>query len=100
MPELHSKLIACHVIFWSLASGACIAFAAPPEPPQLSPSATLQPPSKTELDLSHDVTLVPVEFRVSVVDLEKQMLRDIVQKIDPMAKAELPVIVKGNIRDL
>ena len=47
-----------------------------------------------------EVTRVPVEFSVSVADLEKQMLRSIIQKIDPKAKPELPIVVKGNARDL
>jgi hypothetical protein len=45
------------------------------------------------------VTPVPVEFRVSVADLEQQLLRGIVQKIDPKAKPELPIVIKFNPGD-
>jgi hypothetical protein len=35
-----------------------------------------------------------------VADLEKQMLRGLIEKIDPEAKPELPIVLKGNAREL
>lgn len=95
-----SKLIAWQFVMLSLAFGACIALAAPPELPPLPPPEKAQPPAKPQPKPPVEVTRVPVEFRVSVADLEKQMLRSIIQKIDPTAKPELPIVVKGNARDL
>lgn len=99
-----SMLIACKLAILSLAFGACIAFAEPPDLPPLPPPKKAQPPSRPEVKPekkpSAEVTRVPVEFSVSVADLEKQMLRAIIQKIDPKAKPELPIVVKGNARDL
>lgn len=92
------KLIACHMATISLAFGACIALAAPPDLPLLPPPEKAPPPAKAKPRL--EVTRIPVEFRLSVADLEKQMLRAIVEKIDPKAKPELPIVVKGNGRDL
>ena len=110
-------LIASKLVILSLAFGACIAFAAPdppllpppqkvqpPDLPLLPPPEKVQPPAKPEPKSEKKppvaMTRVPVEFRVSVADLEKQMLRSIIQKIDPKAKPELPIVVKGNARDL
>jgi len=99
-----SKLIAWQFVILSLAFGACIALAAPPELPLLPPPEKAQPPAKLEpkpgKKPSVEVTRVPVEIRVSVADLEQQMLRNVIQKIDPKAKPELPIVVKGNARDL
>ena len=46
-----------------------------------------------------NVTRIPVEFKIAVADLEKQMLRELVQKIDPKAEPKLPLVVKGNERN-
>lgn len=109
-----SKFIACQLAILSLAFGACIAIAQPPDLPLLPPPKKDQPLdpqllplpqkakplAKSETKPPVEVTRIPVEFKVSVADLEKQMLRSIIQKIDPKAKPELPIVVKGNARDL
>ena len=97
-----SMLITCKLAILSIAFGACIACAEPPELPLLPPPQKVPPAAKTkpEKKPAVEVTRIPVEFKVSVADLEKQMLRSIVQKIDPKAKPELPIVVKGNARDL
>src|SRR5262245_4389230 len=46
-----------------------------------------------------NVTRIPVELKIAVADLEKQMLRELVQKIDPKAEPKLPYVVKGNERN-
>jgi hypothetical protein len=99
-----SMLITCKLVILSTALGACFALAQPPDLPLLPPPTKVQPLSKPELKSekksSVEVTRIPVEFSVPVAELEKQMLRAIVQKIDPKAKPELPIVVKGNARDL
>ncbi len=96
MLRYRSKLIACQWVIFSLVIGSGIVFAAPPDPPlEKAP-----PPAKADPKPPVEMTRVPVEFSVSVADLEKQMLRGIVHKIDPKAKPELPIVVKGNFRDL
>jgi hypothetical protein len=54
----------------------------------------LPPPEKAQGPAT--ATVVPVEFRIAIEDLEKQMLRSLVQKIDPKAEPKLPIVVKGN----
>jgi hypothetical protein len=100
MLSYSSTLIAYKLAILSLAFVACIAFAEPPDLPRLPPPEKVQPSSKPEAKPPVAVTRVPVEFRVSVADLEKQMLRSIIQKIDPKAKPELPIVLRGNARDL
>ena len=95
-----THLITGKLVVLSLAFGACIALAAPPELPQLPPPEKAPLPAKPEVKPPVEVTRVPVELRVSVADLEKQILRGLIQKIDPKAKPELPIVVKGNARDL
>ncbi len=63
----------------------------PPEPKAPAPKA---PAPKA------DMLRVPVEFKIAIADLEKQMLRNLVEKIDPAAKPVLPVVVKANERGL
>jgi hypothetical protein len=118
MFSYRSMLIAWQLVMLSLAFGACIAIAQPPDLPLLPPPKKAQAPDPQLLPLPQKVkplaksepkpdkkssvvvTRVPVEFSVSVADLEKQMLRSIIQKIDPKAKPEFPIVVKGNARDL
>lgn len=45
------------------------------------------------------VTRVPVEVRIAIPDLEKEMLRSMIRKIDPNAEVKLPFTVKGNEKD-
>jgi len=114
MTSHRSTLIAYKLAILALAFGACIAIAQPPDlpllpPPKKAPAPDLpllpppekaQPPAKLAPKPQVEVTRIPVEIRVSVADLEKQMLRNVIQKIDPKAKPELPIVVKGNARDL
>jgi hypothetical protein len=95
-----AKHIACQGVILSLACGAFGARAAPPDLPLLPEPKKAQPPAKPESMPPVVATRVPVEFSVSVADIEKEMLRGIIQKIDPKAKPELPIVVKGNSRDL
>jgi hypothetical protein len=75
-----------------LAFGMCLAQEPPPAklpllpPPDKAPEA---PP------ISH----VPIELRVATEDLEKQLLRSFVQKVDPKAEPVLPFVVKGNEKE-
>lgn len=76
-----AKHVARKSVVLPLAFAAGIASAAPPDPP------------------SAEVTRIPVELRVPVAELEKQIVRQVIQKIDPTAKPELPFVVKGNTKD-
>lgn len=98
-------------------AASCLALAAPPaELPQLPPPGKtpvptpLPAPDKVPVPLplpkakppagAVPVTLIPVEMTVSVADIKKQMLRNIVLKLDPNAdpavEPVLPLIVKTN----
>jgi hypothetical protein len=61
------------------------------------PLPTLPPPEAArEVAPVAPPTLIPVEFRITIEDLEKQSLRSLIQKIDPKAAPVLPIVVKGN----
>jgi hypothetical protein len=88
-----------------LAFGTCLAADPPPTklPPLPPPSdLPLLPPPETEKvppPAAVPVTRIPVEFRIAVEDLEKQLLRSFVEKIDPKAEPVLPFVVKGNEKE-
>ncbi len=99
------------VLVTSLAS--CVALAAPPpsELPQLPPPGKAPLPAPKAVAPKEVapakpvvVNLVPIELTVSMVDLKKQMLRTIVQKLDPKADPKvdpvLPLVLKSNERDV
>jgi len=80
---------------------SCMALAAPPaELPPLPPPGKAALPSPKVVPAPVPVNLVPIELTVSVSELKKQMLRNIVQKLDPKAdlKAEpaFPILLKSN----
>lgn len=98
-------------------AASCVALAAPPaELPQLPPPGKspvpvpLPAPGKAPVPLplpkaqppaaAVPVTQIPVEMTVSVADIKKQMLRNILLKLDPKAdpavEPVLPLIVKTN----
>jgi hypothetical protein len=70
----------------------------PPLPPSTQSPPLLPPPQKAPEQLI-PVTVVPVEFRVAIADLEKQLIRSIALKVDPRAEPKLPLVVKGNERN-
>ncbi|HEV3386525.1 MAG TPA: hypothetical protein VG097_17040 [Gemmata sp.] len=72
--------------------GTCWAEDPPPAKLPLLP-----PPDKAPE--APPVTLVPIELRVAVDDLEKQLLRSFIQKVDPKAEPVLPFVVKGNEKE-
>ncbi|MCE9561855.1 MAG: hypothetical protein K8U57_07355 [Planctomycetes bacterium] len=85
--------------------GACTALADPPAklPPLPPPQGKLPPivvPEKMPAAAPVPVTLVPVELTIPIADLKKQMLKSIAQQIDPKAEPVLPLVVKGNTRNL
>jgi len=98
MLTYRSHLITGKLAILSLAFGACFALAAPPDLPRLPPPE--KEPAKPQAKPPVQVTRYPIELRVSVADLEKQMLRGVIEKIDPKAKPELPIVLKGNAREL
>lgn len=75
-----------------LAFGVCLAQEPPPS--KLPP---LPPPDKAPE--APPVTHVPIELRIAVEDLEKQLLHSFMQKIDPKAEPVLPFVVKGNEKE-
>jgi hypothetical protein len=93
MSRKYSVLAAVGLASVTLSFGTCPVAADPP--PASLP--LLPPPDKAPEP--PPVTLVPVEFRITIEDLEKQMLRSFVQKIDPKAEPVLPIVVKGNERE-
>ncbi|MFO0825796.1 MAG: hypothetical protein U0792_22200 [Gemmataceae bacterium] len=87
---------------------ACVALAAPQLPPlpppgktppeKTPPPAKLPPPAKVAPAVP--VTQIPVEFTIPIADLKKQMLRSIIQQLDPKAdltEPKLPLVVKPNL---
>jgi hypothetical protein len=72
--------------------------ALPPLPPPDSAPAPVRPPLEKPARAT-PLMRVPVEFRIAVEDLEKQVLHTLMQKIDPKAEAKLPFVVKGNERE-
>lgn len=67
------------------------AAAQPPALPQLPPPARAPEP--------HTVMRVPVELRITIEDLQKQVLRSLMekaQKADAKAEPKLPFVLKGN----
>lgn len=103
MSRNYSMLAAIGLIALTLSFGTEPVAADPPPAnlPLLPPPEKAPEPSKAPE--APPVTLVSVELRISIEDLEKQMLRTMVQKIDPKAdpKADpvLPIVVKGNERE-
>jgi hypothetical protein len=75
-----------------LVLGTCLAEDPPPAKLPLLP-----PPDK--VPEAPPVTLVPIELRVAAEDLEKQLLRSFIQKVDPKAEPVLPFVVKGNEKE-
>jgi len=92
MSRSYSVLGVGALVGLTLALGTCLADDPPPAklpllpPPEKAPEA---PP----------VTVVPVELRVAIEDLEKQLLRSFIQKVDPKAEPVLPFVVKGNEKE-
>jgi hypothetical protein len=68
----------------------------PPKLPLLPPPDKPVPLPNKPAELPPNATLVPVEFRLAITDLEKQLLRGFAQKIDPKAEPALPLVIKGN----
>jgi hypothetical protein len=95
MSRKYSMFAEVGLAILALSFGMCLAADPPPAnlpllpPPEKAPEPTPITPA----------TLVPVEFRIAIEDLEKQMLRSLVQKIDPKAEPVLPIVVKGNERE-
>jgi hypothetical protein len=83
--------------------GACISRAESrddPLPPLPPPAPEKAPEIKEKAPRTQPPTsLVPVELRISLADLRKQVLRTFMQKIDPKAEPVLPIVVKGNEKD-
>jgi hypothetical protein len=71
----------------------------PPLPPPSAALPPLPPPEPAPKPKPQPVTRVPVELRVSIADLEKHILRLIVQKLDPKAEPVLPFVVRGNEKE-
>jgi hypothetical protein len=74
-------------------------------PPPAKPAPEKAPPAKAPekaADKKADavpVTYVPVEVRIAIPDLEQEMLRSLIKKLDPMAEPKLPFTIKGNEKD-
>jgi hypothetical protein len=92
MSRIYSVSGVCILSGLLTAFGNC--FAEDPPPAKLP----LLPPPDKALQ-APPVTLVPVELRVAVEDLEKQLLRSFIQKVDPKAEPVLPFVVKGNEKE-
>jgi len=92
MSRSYSVLGVGALVGLTLALGNCLADDPPPAKLPLLP-----PPDKAPE--APPVTVVPVELRVAIEDLEKQLLRSFIQKVDPNAEPVLPFVVKGNEKE-
>ena len=72
---------------------ALTAFAQPPA------NLPLLPPPDSAPEKKISVTQIPIQLRIAVTDLEKELLRAFIQKIDPKAEPKLPFVIKGSERE-